>query len=252
MVQGDTGTTPYGRGTGASGTAVITGGACRAAATELLAAAKELAAGLLGIPVDRVEPCQGVLADRLAPVAGVSWAELAKAAPTRGLAGGLEATGRFKAPPVTWSNACHGALVEVDRASGLVRIEQYAVAEDCGKIINAKVVEGQIAGGVLQGIGGALYEEVRYDEQGRPLTLGLSDYMMPTVTEAPAVACAHIETPSPTPGGHKGMGQGGAVGALACVFNAVADAIALLGARVERTPLDPERILTALREAGTR
>jgi carbon-monoxide dehydrogenase large subunit len=112
------------------------------------------------------------------------------------------------------------------------------------------VVEGQIAGGVLQGIGGALFEEVRYDEQGRPLTLGLSDYAVPTATEAPVVECAHIETPSPTPGGHKGMGQGGAVGALPCVFNAVADALALVGARVDRTPLDPRRILTALAEAG--
>ena len=250
VVQGDTGATPYGRGTGASGTAVITGSACRAAAAELLATAKELAAELLGVPANRIEPRRGVLTDRLDPVVALSWAELAKAALTRGLAGGLEAIGRFKAPPVTWSNACHGCLVEVDRDIGLVRIERYVVAEDCGKIINAKVVDGQIAGGVLQGIGGALFEEVRYDEQGRPLTLGLSDYAVPTATEAPAVDCTHIETPSPTPGGHKGMGQGGAAGALPCVFNAVADAMALVGARVDRTPLDPERILSALGEAG--
>jgi carbon-monoxide dehydrogenase large subunit len=176
----------------------------------------------------------------------VSWADLAKAAP----AGRLEAVGRYKAPPVTWSNACHGCLVEVSRDLGLVRIERYVVAEDCGKIINMKVVEGQIAGGVLQGIGGALFEEVRYDEKGRPLTLGLSDYAVPTAADAPAVECVHIETPSPTPGGHKGMGQGGAVGALPCVFNAVADALALVGARVDRTPVNPERILTALAEAG--
>ena len=252
VVQGDTGATPYGRGTGASGTAVITGSACLAAAAELLAAAKQAAAELLGVPADRIEPGQGVLADRLDPVVALSWADLAKAALTRGLAGGLEATGRFKAPPVTWSNACHGAVVEVDRGIGLVRIERYVVAEDCGKIINTKVVEGQVAGGVVQGIGGALYEEVRYDEQGRPLTLGLSDYAVPTAAEAPAVECSHIETPSPTPGGHKGMGQGGAVGALPCVFNAVADAMALAGARVDGTPLDPERILSGLSEAGAR
>lgn len=250
VVQGDTGTTPYGRGTGASGTAVITGSACRAAATELMASAKELAAELLGVPGERIEQRRGVLADRQDPALAVSWSELAKAALDRGLAGGLEATGSFKAPPVTWSNACHGCLVEVDRQLGLVRIEQYVVVEDCGKIINAKVVEGQVAGGVLQGIGGALYEEVRYDEQGRPLTLGLADYLVPTAAEAPVVECAHIETPSPTPGGHKGMGQGGAVGALPCVFNAVADALALVGARVDRTPLTPDRILTALNQAG--
>lgn len=252
IVQGDTGSTPYGRGTGASGTAVITGSACRAAAQELLTMAKELAADLLGVPADRIEPSGGRLADRLDPVFALSWAELAKAALTHGRAEGLQATGRFKAPPVTWSNACHGCLVEVERVTGLVRIERYVVAEDCGNIINVKVVEGQIAGGVLQGIGGALYEEVRYDQQGRPLTLGLSDYTVPTATEAPAVDCAHIETPSPTPGGHKGMGQGGAVGALPCVFNAVADALALVGAHVEQTPLDPERVITALRAAGGR
>jgi carbon-monoxide dehydrogenase large subunit len=250
VVQGDTGSTPYGRGTGASGTAVITGSACRAAAAELLVTVKELAAELLGVPADEIEARRGVFADRRDSAVALTWAELAKAALARGLADGLEATGQFKAPPVTWSNACHGCLVEVDRDLGMVRIEQYVVAEDCGKIINAKIVEGQMAGGVLQGIGGALFEEVCYDDQGRPLTLGFADYTVPTATEAPVVACAHIETPSPTPGGHKGMGQGGAVGALPCVFNAVADALALVGARVDRTPLDPQRILTALSEAG--
>ncbi|MFI6599326.1 molybdopterin-dependent oxidoreductase [Nonomuraea sp. NPDC050536] len=252
VVQGDTGATPYGRGTGASGTAVITGSACRAAAAELLAMAKELAAELLGVPADRIEPRRGMLADRLDPGAALSWAELAKAAPARGAAERLEAFGHYKAPPMTWSNACHGCVVEVDRDLGLVRIERYVVAEDCGKIINAKVVEGQIAGGVLQGIGGALFEEVRYDEQGRPLTPGLAEYAVPTALDAPTVDFVHIETPSATPGGHKGMGQGGAAGALACVFNAVADALAQVGARVDRTPLDPERILTALAEAGSR
>ncbi|MFB9235726.1 molybdopterin-dependent oxidoreductase [Plantactinospora siamensis] len=250
VVQGDTGATPYGRGTGASGTAVITGGACRAAAAELLGAARLLAAASLGVPADRIEPRRGALADRADPAAAISWAELAKVARRDRAGGALEAVGRFKAPPVTWSNACHGCLVEIDREAGLVRVERYVVAEDCGRIINAKVVEGQIAGGVLQGIGAALFEEVRYDERGRPLTLGLADYPVPTAAEAPVVDCAHIETPSPTPGGHKGMGQGGAVGALPCVFNAVADALALVGARVDRTPLTPERILTALAGAG--
>ncbi|MFI6318296.1 molybdopterin-dependent oxidoreductase [Nonomuraea sp. NPDC050556] len=253
VVQGDTGATPYGRGTGASGTAVITGSACRAAAAELLVTAKQLAADLLGVPADRVESRGGVLVDGANPGVALSWAELAKAAAAQGFGtaqGTLEAFGHYKAPAMTWSNSCHGCLVEVDRDLGLVRIERYVVAEDCGKIINAKVVEGQIAGGVLQGIGGALLEEVRYDERGRPLTLGLADYVLPSATGSPVIDFLHIETPSPTPGGHKGMGQGGAAGALACVFNAVADALALVGARVDRTPLDPERILTALAAAG--
>ncbi|MFF3667009.1 molybdopterin-dependent oxidoreductase [Microtetraspora malaysiensis] len=252
VVQGDTDATPYGRGTGASGTAVITGSACRAAAAELLTVARELAAEQLGVPAERVEPRRGVLADRQDPGAAVSWAELAKTVSAHGPGERLEALGRYKAPPMTWSNACHGCVVEVDRELGTVRIERYVVAEDCGRMINAKVVEGQIAGGVLQGIGGALLEEVRYDAQGRPLTRGLAEYAVPTTLEAPAIEFVHIETPSPTPGGHKGMGQGGAAGALACVFNAVADALAQVGARVDRTPLDPARILTAFAEAGSR
>jgi carbon-monoxide dehydrogenase large subunit len=251
VVQGDTGATPYGRGTGASGTAVITGSACRAAAAELLATATAVAAELLDVPTERIARRRGMFADRNDPGVAISWAGLAEAALARGMLP-LEGVGSFRAPPQTWSNACHGCLLEVDRDTGLVRIERYVVVEDCGTIINTRVVEGQVAGGILQGIGGALFEEARYDGQGRPLICGLADYRLPTTTEAPEVECLHIVTPSPTPGGHKGMGQGGAVGALACVFNAVADALALVGARVDRTPLGPERILSALRGAGVR
>jgi carbon-monoxide dehydrogenase large subunit len=136
--------------------------------------------------------------------------------------------------------------VEVDRDTGLVTILRYVVSEDCGVMINPMVVEGQIAGGVVQGIGGVLLEHVVYDDDGNPLTTTFMDYLVPTTTDVPVIEYGHIETPSPTPGGHKGMGEGGAIGAPPCVFNAIADALALVGVRITRTPLGPDAILTAL------
>ncbi len=159
---------------------------------------------------------------------------------------GLEATATFKAPPFSWSNACHACTVEVDRATGVVSILRYVVSEDCGVMINPMIVEGQVAGGVVQGIGGALYEHFVYDDDGNPLTTTFMDYLLPTTTEVPTIEYGHVETPSPTPGGHKGMGEGGAIGSPPAIFNAVADALALVGATVDRTPLSPDAILHVL------
>jgi aerobic carbon-monoxide dehydrogenase large subunit len=256
VMQGDTDLTPSGRGTGASGTAVITGGACRVAAAALLDRARQLAAHLLDADADSLI-IKGGLIRPAGSDSGYSLAELARIAeqePGRLPAGHdreLSAHGRYKAPPVTWSNACHAAIVDVDRGSGVVSVLRYVVSDDCGRIINKAVVEGQIAGGVLQGIAGALSEEVRYDASGNPLLGGLADYPLPSFKDAPLIGYGHIETPSPTPGGHKGMGQGGAVGSPPCVFNAVADALALVGARIDRTPLTPQTVLEALIAAGS-
>jgi carbon-monoxide dehydrogenase large subunit len=108
------------------------------------------------------------------------------------------------------------------------------------------IVEGQVAGGVVQGIGGVLYEHVVYDEHGTPLTTTFLDYLVPTATEVPEIEFGHVETRSPTPGGSKGMGEGGAIGSPPAVFNAVADALARRGVRVTEQPLTPSRILAAL------
>ena len=256
VAQGDTDLTPYGRGTGASGTAVITGGACRAAAARLRDTALQLAAHLLDRDDDELALADGVIGPADGGP-GLSWAQLARilaAQPDRLPAGSgpeLTASGRYKAPPVTWSNACHAAIVEVDRGSGVVTVLRYVVSDDCGRIINKAVVEGQIAGGVLQGMAGALSEEVCYEPTGIPALRGLGDYPLPGFRDAPETTYGHIETPSPTPGGHKGMGQGGAVGAPPCIFNAVADALALVGARIDGTPLSPPVILKALLTAGS-
>jgi aerobic carbon-monoxide dehydrogenase large subunit len=252
IVQGDTGSTPYGRGTGASGTAVIAGSACRGASADVRVKALRIAAHVLKSDPDDLRLINGTICHRTDPDRAIAWNDVARIAYHEtsrlpaGMTPGLEASTTYKAPPVTWSNACHACIVEVDRATGLVRLLRYVVSEDCGVMINPVVVEGQIAGGVAQGIGGTLYEHFVYDDNGIPLTTNLTQYLLPTATEVPTIEFQHIETPSPTPGGHKGMGQGGAVGSPPCVFNAVADALALVGARISGTPLDPNTILDAL------
>ena len=138
----------------------------------------------------------------------------------------------------------------MDPDTGAVEVLRYVVSEDCGVMINPMVVEGQIAGGVAQGIGGVLYEHFVYDEDGNPLTTTFLDYLVPTAAEMPTIEYGHVETPSPTPGGHKGMGEGGAIGSPPCVFNAVADALARRGARLTDQPLTPSRVLDALAGSG--
>jgi carbon-monoxide dehydrogenase large subunit len=258
VVQGDTNATAFGRGTGGSGTAVIAGNSCRLACAEVRAKAIEIAAHLMEAAPGDLELDGGSISVKGTPSRKVAFAEVARVAHLEtarlpeGMGIGLEATATFKAPPFSWSNACHACTVEVDRGTGVVHILRYVVSEDCGVMINPMIVEGQIAGGVAQGIGGTLYEHVVYDDDGNPLTATFMDYLLPTATEVPDIEYGHVETPSATPGGHKGMGEGGAIGSPPAVFNAVADALALVGARVDRTPLSPDTILTALTESNMR
>ena len=133
-----------------------------------------------------------------------------------------------------WSNACHAVTVEVDTKTGQVEILRYVVAEDCGRMINPNIVDGQVHGGVAQGIGGVLYEHNVYDPDGNPLASTFLDYLLPTAAEIPVIETVHMETPAATTGGYKGVGEGGAIGAPPAVFNAVADALAQLGATVTR------------------
>jgi carbon-monoxide dehydrogenase large subunit len=163
---------------------------------------------------------------------------------------GLEAFARYKAPPFTFSNACHMCTCEVDVSSGLVKVLRYVVSEDCGRMINPKIVEGQIYGGVVQGIGGVLYEHMVYDDAGNPLAATFVDYLLPTAAEVPVIECGHIESVAGNPLGVKGMGEGGAVASPAAVFNAVADALAPLGIEVRSTPLGPKQIIELLRSTG--
>ena len=243
--QGDTDVTPFGMGTGGSRSGPILAGAIHTASDELHAKIVEIAAHLLEAAPEDVELAAGRAAVRGTPTRFVEIAELAWTSYMQaerlppGIGPGLEVTSRYEAPATVYSNACHACIVEVDPAVGTVEIERYVVSEDCGVVINPMIVEGQIAGGVAQGIAGALYEEFVYDEDGNPLTTTLMDYGLPTAAEIPWIEYAHVETPGPTPGGHKGAGEGGAIGAPPCVFNAVADALRPFGARPDHTPLAP-------------
>ena len=136
----------------------------------------------------------------------------------------------------------------MDVVTGQVTLLRYIVSEDCGPMINPNVVEGQIAGGVVQGIGGVLYEHLAYDDHGNPVATTFMDYLLPTAAEVPTLEYGHVETPSPGPGGYKGVGEGGAIGAPPAVVNAVADALAPFGVRVTDLPLSPSRLVALLHE----
>ena len=167
---------------------------------------------------------------------------------------GLEVTRRYRAPdPGSFSNSLHAAIVEVDVHTGAVAILRYIVIEDCGTLVNPLIVDGQIIGGVAQGIGQALLEEAHYDEQGQPTATTLADYLLPTASDIPRIEIYHRETPSPhTLGGFKGMGEGGAVNPPAAIANAVADALSPFGVRVNHLPITPEWIVTTVARARTR
>ena len=153
---------------------------------------------------------------------------------------GLEAEARFDPPGPTFSGAVHLAVVEVDRETGRVAIRKYVVVEDCGPVLNPLLVEGQIHGAVAQGVGEALLERLAYDGEGQLLTATLMDYALPVASSVPSLELDHLETPSPlTPGGVKGMGEGGTIGAPAAIANAVADAVRGLGIRVTALPILP-------------
>jgi carbon-monoxide dehydrogenase large subunit len=255
--QGDTASTPFGGGTGGSRTAVISGGAMREASAMVRTKAIQIAAHLLEANPDDLDIADGQISVRGTPARAVAFRDVAAAAYYRpdtlppGMELGLEATARYQPPPFTWSNACHVCTVEVDPTSGATRILRYIVSEDCGTMINPNVVEGQVAGGVVQGIGGVLYEHMLYDDDGNPLASTFMDYLIPTAGEVPVIEYGHVETPSNTPGGHKGMGEGGAIGAPPCVFNAVADALAQMGVTgVTDQPLGPREVLDALAAVG--
>jgi carbon-monoxide dehydrogenase large subunit len=168
---------------------------------------------------------------------------------------GLEATQGFKPKVDTgaFSYATHAAAVAVDPRTGDVEILDYVIVEDCGRMINPMVVEGQTIGGTAQGIGTAFYEETLYDDNAQPLTSTLADYMLPGPTELPSLTIIHMETPSPyTEFGAKGVGEGGAIAPPAALFNAVNDALTPIGALVSETPLTPRRLLAAIEAAKAR
>jgi carbon-monoxide dehydrogenase large subunit len=253
--QGDTDTTPYGWGTFASRSMVVGGGATRLACVKLADRIRTLAGHLLEAAPEDVELREGRAVVKGSPTVSASFREIARLAylETQRLPDGIDPGLEFSAtfdPPGTFSNACHGAIVDVDARTGAVAIERYLVVEDCGVMVNPAIVEGQVRGGVAQGIAAALYEELAYSDEGELQNASLMDYLVPTAWEIPAIEILHLETPSQfSQTGAKGMGEGGTMGAPACIASAVADALAHLDVEVDRIPITPERLLRSIRSA---
>jgi carbon-monoxide dehydrogenase large subunit len=243
VIEGDTALTPPGTGTFASRGMVTGGGAVLRASVQLREKIQQLAG-------HRLEANAGdiVLEGGFAHVVGVpelrvSIAELAREA------SGLEASDTYDPPVPAVSYAAHAACVAVDAATGFVTVERYVVVHDCGTIVNPLIVEGQTHGAVVHGIGTALWEHFRYDEEGQPLTTTLMDYTIPTMLDIPAIEIEHMETPClDTAGGFKGVGESGVMGAVPAIANAVGDALSSFGVSVNRLPLKPEYLLMLIDE----
>ena len=254
VVHGDTDRTPYGWGTFASRSLVISGGATLIAAQKIRTKLIKMASYLLEAATEDI-----VLTEGMAKVAGtdkaIAIARLAREAYTQthrfkgDIEPGFTETGHYD-PPGTFSNACHVAIVDVDVETGHVKVEKFLVAEDAGRIINPMIADGQVHGGIAQGIGNALLEEIIYDESGGILTATLADYLPPTAHEIPPIELHHIETPSTNSiTKAKGLGEGGAIGAPAAIINAINDALSPFGVEIDEIPATPQRIRAAIRNA---
>jgi Aerobic-type carbon monoxide dehydrogenase, large subunit CoxL/CutL homologs len=256
IVQGDTDRVLYGWGSFASRSITIGGSAAAASAEKLGERLRVIAAHLMDVDVESTEldGAGGVRAgDRR-----LSFTEIAEVAYLRShllpkdVEPGLSATASFDVGgDGTFSNATHAAVVRLDPGTGGVEILRYVCVEDCGVAINPKVVEGQARGGIAQGIAGALFEEVRYDDAGQPLAASFMEYKVPTAAEIPDVRIEHLETPCAfTANGAKGAGEGGTIGAPAAVLNAVNDALRHTGVELDDTPIPREAIFRALERAA--
>jgi CO/xanthine dehydrogenase Mo-binding subunit len=163
---------------------------------------------------------------------------------------GLEARGFFAPERATWASGQHAAIVEVSPLTGDVRFVRYVVVHDCGVLINPTIVEGQIHGGVAQGIGGAFYERLHFDDSGQLLNASFMDFLMPTAVEIPEIEIAHIETPSPlNPLGVKGVGEAGTIPVAPLLAEAIEDALAPFGIRIHEMPLSPVRVRELIEQA---
>jgi carbon-monoxide dehydrogenase large subunit len=207
-----------------------------------------LAGTMLEIAPDDLEIVDAMVTPKGAPAKAMPLAQVAAAAyfmPSPGEEPDLRSTGYFTGSERGgWSGGTHACIVEVDPETGHVEIQRYLVVEDCGQLINPAIVDGQIRGGVAQGIGIALYEEAAYDQEGNFLAGTFMDYLVPTAMEIPQIEIEHLHGEPLEEVDYRGVGEGGTVAAPAAVLNAVADAVG--GATITRLPLTPERVLELL------
>jgi carbon-monoxide dehydrogenase large subunit len=250
VLYGDTDSAPYGGGTGGSRSGTIGGGAAIRAGRTMREKLVKIAAHLLEASEEDIELAEGKAYVAGVPSRAYTVKELAQIAYTDikrlppGVEPGLEVVTRYQPLlPVSFSNGTHIAVVEVDIKTGFIKVLDYAVANDCGNLINPLIVEGQIHGGVAQGIGSALLEVLKYDEDGQLTTTTLMDYLLPAMTEVPRMKIEHIQTPSSSEGGFKGMGEGSLIASPAAIVNAVSDALAPFGVQVNEMPVTPEKVI---------
>jgi carbon-monoxide dehydrogenase large subunit len=250
LKSGDTGATPLGHGAYASRQAVVAGNAVHLAARMVADKARQAAAAMLEVAPDDLE-----LVDGLVRVKGAdlkrTLGQLAHA--LSGVAGfalpgtitpGLSASVDYQPPAITYTNGSHVVEVEVDIETGIVRLLRYIVVHDCGRMINPMMVEGQVHGGVAHGIGMTLYERMRFDETGQPLTVTYADYLLPTSDCVPPIEIHHMESPTPlNPLGVKGAAESGTIGAPPAIVSAIEDALRPLAVRITDLPVTPDRLL---------
>jgi carbon-monoxide dehydrogenase large subunit len=256
VVQGDSDGVPMSTGTYASRSAVLGGGAAKHASRLLREKIKKVASHLLEASAEDID-VNGSRAMVAGTDRAVTFRQIAKAVYSDMKTLPIEAREELEASytydPIngTTAAATHLAAVEVDPATCFVKIHAYVVAEDCGRIINPMIVDGQVHGGVAQGIGAALFEEMIYDEDGQLVSASLVDYVIPSAVEIPAIDVIHIESESAAAGGFRGMGEGGTIGAPAAIANAIADALSPLDINVSTLPMTPQRIFSLLKQART-
>jgi aerobic carbon-monoxide dehydrogenase large subunit len=251
VVHSDTGVVRSGGGTWGSRSLQAGGSAVYEQTLVIAERARELAARLLEVDPNDLAPfADGGIGVTGAPERRVTWGELGAAAPRYGEAAALRADGRYRQPGSTFPFGAHVAVVEVDTQTGDVQLVRHIAVDDCGRVLNPVLVEGQVHGGLAQGIAQALYEAVVYDEAGNPMTSNLATYAMPSAAEFSWFETARTETPTPrNPLGVKGIGESACIGSTPAVQNAAVDALAHLGVRHLNLPLSPESVLWAIRTA---
>lgn len=255
VVQGDTYAFSYGGGTIASRIIVVVGNAVAAAAADLKTKILAAAEDLLEVAAGDLEIHGGTVRAKGAPDVSIPLTQLAaRVSPGIGRLGsagpGLEGRGGYQPPTVTFGSGFHAAVFAVDPDSGSVEILRYVVVHDCGRMINPAIVDGQVLGGMAQGVGNGLFEELVYDDNGQLLTGTLTDYVIPRATDLPMPTVVHRETPSErNPLGVKGVGEAGTVPGAALALGAVKDALGPAGRYLDRVPVTPVRILTAIARA---
>jgi aerobic carbon-monoxide dehydrogenase large subunit len=254
-LQGDTDLVFFGEGTGGSRSATLAGSAFHVATEKIVAKARAIAAHMLKVAQEDVNFTDGIFSspktNQTLTIKEVAKQAAQPAKLPKGMEGGLISTAVYNAETENFPNGCHVCELEIDPETGTVEIVRYSVVDDVGTVLNPMLLHGQIVGGIAQGAGQILMEDIRFDDSGQLLTGSFMDYAMPRASDLPAVAVESNPVPTKTnPLGVKGAGEAGSVGAMPAVTNAIVDALSGVGVRHIDMPATPERIWRALRGAG--